>query len=297
MNIPADLRYSSEHEWVRVEGDVATIGITAWAAEKLGDVVYVELPPEGVVVDVQVVERAADDPLLDEQLWEEVDEQQVPPKVRAALEANGLRTGQIGGHLPPTLANLVKEPASAPWPGYHLQRRAGTPIYIQTSDKYSCCSLLVNQAGVVEGRDFDDAQCFLRLTPQLGSDGRVRLHMLPELFHGPVRTRHVPNEEQSEWQYQQRREGTAYEALGWTLTLAPGEFALVTGVEAGRSSVGHRFFTASTPQGAVRRLVVIRASRPAETDPLREAVEKSALSSTVERLGATRMLREKRAEG
>ena len=44
------LRYSEEHEWVAVDGDVATIGITDYAAEKLGDVVFVELPAVGTVV-------------------------------------------------------------------------------------------------------------------------------------------------------------------------------------------------------------------------------------------------------
>ena len=43
----ADLRYTAEHEWVAVDGDVARIGITAYAAEKLGDVVFVELPAVG----------------------------------------------------------------------------------------------------------------------------------------------------------------------------------------------------------------------------------------------------------
>ena len=45
--IPADLRYTREHEWVRVEGDVATVGITAHAADQLGDIVFVELPEPG----------------------------------------------------------------------------------------------------------------------------------------------------------------------------------------------------------------------------------------------------------
>ncbi len=45
--IPKDLRYSKEHEWVKVEGDEAVIGITAYAQEQLGDVVYVELPAVG----------------------------------------------------------------------------------------------------------------------------------------------------------------------------------------------------------------------------------------------------------
>jgi glycine cleavage system H protein len=46
-NIPEDLHYSKDHEWVRVEGDVAVIGITDYAQNSLGDVVYVELPKVG----------------------------------------------------------------------------------------------------------------------------------------------------------------------------------------------------------------------------------------------------------
>jgi glycine cleavage system H protein len=48
--VPQDLRYTKEHEWVRVAGDMATIGITDYAAEQLGDVVFVELPEIGRTV-------------------------------------------------------------------------------------------------------------------------------------------------------------------------------------------------------------------------------------------------------
>ena len=44
---PDDLRYSREHEWVRVDGSMATIGITSFAADELGDIVYVESPEQG----------------------------------------------------------------------------------------------------------------------------------------------------------------------------------------------------------------------------------------------------------
>ena len=47
METPADLRYSEEHEWVRMDGDLATIGITAYAQDSLGDIVFVELPTVG----------------------------------------------------------------------------------------------------------------------------------------------------------------------------------------------------------------------------------------------------------
>jgi glycine cleavage system H protein len=50
MLVPEELRYSAEHEWVRVEGDVATIGITDFAQDSLGDVVYVQLPDVGTDV-------------------------------------------------------------------------------------------------------------------------------------------------------------------------------------------------------------------------------------------------------
>jgi glycine cleavage system H protein len=46
-NVPEDLHYSKDHEWVRVDGDIATIGITDYAQNSLGDVVYVELPKPG----------------------------------------------------------------------------------------------------------------------------------------------------------------------------------------------------------------------------------------------------------
>jgi len=49
--VPTDLRYTKDHEWVRVEGDIATVGITAYAAEQLGDIVFVELPGVGSSVE------------------------------------------------------------------------------------------------------------------------------------------------------------------------------------------------------------------------------------------------------
>ncbi len=50
MNIPDDLLYTKDHEWVRIEGKVATIGVTDYASEQLGDIVYSELPAEGEAV-------------------------------------------------------------------------------------------------------------------------------------------------------------------------------------------------------------------------------------------------------
>jgi glycine cleavage system H protein len=47
MNIPQELKYTKDHEWVRIDGDVATVGITEFAQSELGDIVYVEIETEG----------------------------------------------------------------------------------------------------------------------------------------------------------------------------------------------------------------------------------------------------------
>ncbi len=55
MNHPADLKYSQTHEWVRLEGDRATLGITDYAQEELGDIVFLELPEVGRALKQEAV--------------------------------------------------------------------------------------------------------------------------------------------------------------------------------------------------------------------------------------------------
>ena len=67
MNYPAELKYSKDHEWIKMEGDVAVIGISDFAQDALGDVVFVNLPQEGDAVtagepfgDVESVKAVSD---------------------------------------------------------------------------------------------------------------------------------------------------------------------------------------------------------------------------------------------
>jgi glycine cleavage system H protein len=55
MNIPAGLKYTKEHEWIKVEGDIATIGITDFAQGELGDIVYVEIETVGETLEAEEV--------------------------------------------------------------------------------------------------------------------------------------------------------------------------------------------------------------------------------------------------
>ncbi|MCX6695683.1 MAG: glycine cleavage system protein GcvH [Candidatus Altiarchaeota archaeon] len=51
MDFPKDLKYTREHEWVKIDGDVATVGITDYAQNALGDIVFIELPKKGASVE------------------------------------------------------------------------------------------------------------------------------------------------------------------------------------------------------------------------------------------------------
>ncbi|MFH4968528.1 glycine cleavage system protein GcvH [Gaetbulibacter sp. M240] len=55
MTIPADLKYTKDHEWVKIEGDVATIGITDFAQSELGDIVYVEVETVDETLDAEEI--------------------------------------------------------------------------------------------------------------------------------------------------------------------------------------------------------------------------------------------------
>lgn len=55
MNVPGNLKYTKDHEWVSIDGDIATVGITEFAQGELGDIVYVEIETEGETLDQEEV--------------------------------------------------------------------------------------------------------------------------------------------------------------------------------------------------------------------------------------------------
>ena len=55
MNVPSDLRYTADHEWVKIDGDIATVGVTDFAQGELGDIVFVEVETEGEELEAEDV--------------------------------------------------------------------------------------------------------------------------------------------------------------------------------------------------------------------------------------------------
>ena len=57
MNVPGNLKYTKDHEWVKIDGDIATIGVTDFAQGELGDIVYVEIETEGDTLNKEEVKE------------------------------------------------------------------------------------------------------------------------------------------------------------------------------------------------------------------------------------------------
>jgi len=85
-NVPAELKYTKSHEWVRVEGDTVTIGITEFAQSELGDVVYVDLPAVGRTLAVEEVFGSVESVKTVSDLY--------APVAGEVVEVNGLLTSQ-----------------------------------------------------------------------------------------------------------------------------------------------------------------------------------------------------------
>ena len=120
MNIPADLRYCASHEWIRLEGDIATVGISDHAQAELTDVVFVELPSIGRKVDASDPTAVVESVKAASDIYAPVD-----GEVVAFNDALGLATVLREGADPATI--LVRSPRSGrpePAPGVDLVRLA-----------------------------------------------------------------------------------------------------------------------------------------------------------------------------
>ncbi|HEX4251093.1 MAG TPA: glycine cleavage system protein GcvH [Pseudonocardia sp.] len=96
MSVPPDLQYTAEHEWVRLDGDVATIGITEFAASALGDVVFVGLPDVGARLTAGQVCGEVESTKSVSDLYNPVDGEVVEVNAALAAEPGAVNTDPYG---------------------------------------------------------------------------------------------------------------------------------------------------------------------------------------------------------
>jgi hypothetical protein len=131
--------------------------------------------------------RPVRDRVVNEVLWRTTDEMMFAPETRRLWKANGLRAGVVFGNLAPEVeAILQAPPPNKVYPAQFLLADGDDGSLVSLSPKVAEASVLLNLQGRPYGKDFRDAESFLRVTAtQEGADA-VALRFIPEIHHGPV---------------------------------------------------------------------------------------------------------------
>jgi hypothetical protein len=248
------------------------------------------MSPDSVALDVFFVRCPFGDAVVNQELWQEIDEQQIPVETRRRLMDNGFRVGMISGQIPIRLSQMLQlKGNSAPigsaqstvlaevgsdegamWS--HKQLRAGKRSEIHTSEIYSQLPVLISEPGGVSGQTYAKAQgvVAVRAVPQ--KDGRVLLELVPELHHGDERRNFSGN--QGAWRIDMGRPRRAYDDMAISAYLTPGHMIVLSCLPSRPGSLGHQFLTTDSSGSLEQKVLVIRLSQTQHD----ELFEPSAIS-------------------
>ncbi|MDZ4818112.1 MAG: hypothetical protein SGJ20_03970 [Planctomycetota bacterium] len=231
----------------------------------------VKLAPDAVKLEVTNARFAYDETELHQQIWEQIDEMQIPVDVRRALSENGLRVGVISGELPRSIESLIARESAAPADSGDLlaspetqtterrttiHARAGQRSVLLTSGIYEEKPLFIHDGSQLSGATYSQAQGLFAINAAPQGDGRVRLKLQPEVQHGQSRQNFIA--EEGAIRAQSARAKLTFDRLAAELDLSPGQ-TLVLGCRLGQPlSLGHFMFTDSTSGQTMQKLSLVR---------------------------------------
>ncbi|MBL8830373.1 MAG: hypothetical protein JNM18_25580 [Planctomycetaceae bacterium] len=256
--------------------------------------------PASVTLDVVFLHYAENDEVLNRELWQRIDEQQIPPEVRAKLLANGLRAGVLGAQLPPELEQrmlLTDKPRSAetelsagqidndsPVRQRSLQVQAGRRtniLCVGEQQKVPELSLLVRGSdGEVSGKTYRKVSGLFVARAYPNGDGSARIELTPEIEHGDPQRRYDPSEGVLRVDFGPARE--TLESLKFDALLSPGQMLIVSSVPERTGSLGRQLLTSETGDKKRQKLLMVRLGRTGFNDSFQES-SPSVLGETVAR--------------
>jgi hypothetical protein len=220
--------------------------------------------PEPIQLDVALVQVPLSDDARYRDLWTFLDEQAVPLEKKTVLEENGYRVGRVGANPPEELLELMTNRRYCPNP-----RRIQIELFKEEK--------LLELGPVIEHATFsiqgeqtrpvvlEDAQCCVGVLPSLTEDGRTRLILGPRIRHaGRDHMQWRPSADRSGWTRQIQKPVESYPGLDWEVQLVPGEYLVIGAREDRPDTIAHLSFLRFDEQLPVKRLLVLRAWRPAD---------------------------------
>jgi hypothetical protein len=242
------------------------------------------MSPGSAVLDVLSIRLPPGDPDLNDRIWGEVDEQQLPVEVRRQLEKNGFRAGILAGQIPPALSSLLElkgKPSSggevqrvniadlvtpSRVTSQHMQTHAGQRYEIAASSVLDKMPVLVSEAGDIRGLTYEQAQGIFAMHVNPQPDGRVELELVPEIHHGENRQHWVGD--QSMFRLETGRPKRAFDELKLTALLSPGGMLILGSQPHRQGSLGHYFFLESNGRDdrLDQKLILVRLCQTQHDD-------------------------------
>lgn len=229
--------------------------------EKSGGLKPIQPSIDTVQVEVFYAERPANDPLLGDILWDNVDESgALDHATREIVNRNGFRVGIVGADPPQalqTLLGLSTESDARNLNGRRIGLFTGTTTEVQTSPDYETCSIsFLDREDSLHEQEFQNARCVLRLKAERFQPGWARLEFQPEIHHGENRLRHQAGE--NGWQLRTTQNVKQMFSQTFEVTLNQAEMVIITQLDDAESSVGRHFFNHGDPPDQKQRILVVR---------------------------------------
>jgi hypothetical protein len=229
-------------------------------------------PKDALRLEVFYIERGAEDALI-EALWRQLDEfgPVKTSEVRARLHAAGLRVGLAGTNAPQTLRTAYAEQLSTAEHGpggmQTVSLLAGQETTIEAAVIHEPFQLRTSGASGERVTRYDAARCVLRISGERQQEGWVRLHVEPELHHGPTTIQ--PTVGDGAWKLQQGQKIDHLYEQQFDVELGIGELVVVGLKGDEEDSVGGRFFRSGEAPTAKQRVLVIRVADIQKIEPVR----------------------------
>lgn len=243
------------------------------------------IEPKRCLLEVAIITRPIRDKAINESVWNAADVQCVSEEARRSLDANGVRIGKIIGALPPDLESALHAP-----PPHKVEPTAYLPetneaVDVRPGEVHPSLNLLMNLGNRAIARDYELASGILHVSTDHDGEHGVRLRMVPEIHHGPVKQSYqpiksigpYPNNQMAIMNSQQK---DSLLDLASAIVLQPGE-AAVLGCDPDRDrTLGSFLFTfdEANSDRKMQHLVLIWAGRnksgTIEADKLHSSVDR-----------------------
>ena len=240
--------------------------------------------PDSVAMEIIWARFPANDPVLGDAAWREIDETQIEPAVRRELLNNGIRAGVIGSIVPPAIDHVLHQRESTPDDGkenkvkknaelmtepivhgHILGVRRNQRTDIQASEEYPSLPLLVSDDGGLGGHTYEQAKAVYCLRVDPRPDRTALVELTPEIQHGASRLRFTTGDD-GILKQASLNERKVFDQLKLSVRLAPGEMLVLMSLPNSGSRLGHYFHTVDSTDGPQQKLILIRLAQVPPSD-------------------------------